>query len=129
MRLLTVDDSAIIRKIIRNVTDLLEYSLEEASNGKEALSVVERFNGNIDLILLDWNMPEMNGYEVLEKLKADQRYKNIPVMMVTTEGEKKNIVKAIKAGAVQYVVKPFTIEELTKKIQESLGRGRIHAGI
>jgi len=72
---------------------------------------------------LDWNMPGMNGYECLVALKKHPEFQTIPVMMVTTESEKDNIVKAIQAGAAHYMTKPFTIEELIKKIMECLGIG------
>ena len=123
MRLLTVDDSAIVRKIIRAAADVLEFELSEAENGKEALEYMEETKEEIDLILLDWNMPVMDGYQFLLELKSRDKYKRIPVMMVTTESEKENIVKAIKAGAIHYMVKPFTMEELIKKIMECLGKG------
>jgi two-component system, chemotaxis family, chemotaxis protein CheY len=126
MRLMTVDDSPVVRKIIRAATDMLRYELVEAVNGVDAFNVLEKVNGDVDLILLDWNMPGMNGYEFLTKLKESDVYKKIPVMMVTTESQNENIVTAIKAGAVQYVIKPFSMEELIKKIKESLGRGRVN---
>ncbi|MEN1759363.1 response regulator [Anoxynatronum sibiricum] len=126
MKILSVDDSAIVRKIIRGAVEVLGYDLLEASDGLEGMEVLEGNVEEIGLILLDWNMPGMNGLELLEKIKANKLYSYIPVMMVTTESEKENIVKAIKAGAVHYVVKPFTMEELIKKIMECLGRGELH---
>jgi two-component system chemotaxis response regulator CheY len=125
MKILTVDDSAVVRKIIRAAVEVLEFELEEAEDGIEALELLKRLNRKPDLILLDWNMPGLNGYELLKKLKERNEYKCIPVMMVTTESGKENIVNAIKAGAINYMVKPFTMEELTKKILECLGRGTI----
>lgn len=123
MRIMTVDDSIIVRKIIKVAAENLEYDFAEAVNGIDALNVLESLNGKVDLILLDWNMPAMDGYELLLKLKSTDQYKHIPVVMVTTECEKEKIISAIKAGAVQYIMKPFTMEELLKKINESLGRG------
>ncbi|MTV48890.1 response regulator [Heliobacillus mobilis] len=124
MIVLSVDDSAIIRKIIRGAVEVLEGTLLEASDGVEALDIMDKHDG-IDLILLDWNMPGMNGWELLNRIKSHPVYKYIPVMMVTTEGERENIVRAIRAGAVHYLVKPFTMEDLQKKILECLGRGDI----
>lgn len=123
MKVLSVDDSAMIRKIIRGAVEVLDGDLLEASDGIEALELLEEEYRSIDLILLDWNMPRLDGMEVLKKLKADNRFRAIPVMMVTTESERSNIVKAIQHGAVHYLVKPFTIQELVKRIMESLGKG------
>jgi two-component system chemotaxis response regulator CheY len=123
MRMMTVDDSSVVRKIIRAASEVLEYDLEEAESGIEALEILEKLNGQVDLILLDWNMPGMNGYELLQRLKSIDKYRNIPVMMVTTEGQKENIVMAVKAGAVHYMTKPFAMEDLIKRILECMGRG------
>lgn len=123
MNILSVDDSAIVRKIISGAVEVLDGNLLEASDGIEALEIMEKEYINIDLVLLDWNMPRLNGIAVLKKLKADKRFRTIPVMMVTTESERENIVKAIQEGAVHYLIKPFTIEELVKRIIESLGKG------
>jgi two-component system chemotaxis response regulator CheY len=123
VKVLSVDDSAIVRKIIRSAVEVLNYDFLEAGDGAEALAVLEREWQETILILLDWNMPGMNGYECLVALKQHPEFQKIPVMMVTTESEKENIVKAIQAGAAHYVTKPFTIEELIKKIMECLGIG------
>ncbi|MCY6369915.1 response regulator [Clostridium ganghwense] len=123
MKILSVDDSAIIRKIIRMAVEVIEYEFMEAADGEEALKVIEQEYKEIALILLDWNMPGIDGFELLKKLKEEDRFKHIPVMMVTTESEKLNIIKAIQAGAIHYVIKPFTMEEVTKKMLEALGRG------
>lgn len=125
MKLLSVDDSNLVRKIMRGAAEVLDYELLEAADGIEALQLLQNEKGHVDLILLDWNMPGMNGYDFLLTVKADERYSHIPVMMVTTETEKANIIQAIQAGAVHYMTKPFTIEELVKKILESLGQGGI----
>lgn len=121
MKILSVDDSAIIRKIIRGTTEVLGYDFLEASNGEEALELLAVEHGNVSLILLDWNMPVMDGFSTLQALKADLRFSSIPVMMVTTEGEKKNIVDAVKAGAKHYLVKPFTPEDLMTHMMECIG--------
>ncbi|HBF38653.1 MAG TPA: response regulator [Firmicutes bacterium] len=123
MKVLSVDDSAIVRKIIRGAVEVLNYDFLEAGDGAEALEVLEKEWQETILILLDWNMPGMNGYECLVALKKHPEFQTIPVMMVTTESEKDNIVKAIQAGAAHYMTKPFTIEELIKKIMECLGIG------
>lgn len=123
MKILSVDDSAIIRKIIRSGVEVLDYELVEAADGLEALSILERSPEEIVLILLDWNMPGMDGLVFLEKIKSTASLKHIPIMMVTTESEKENIIRAIQAGAINYLVKPFTIEELMKKVLECMGEG------
>ncbi len=123
MRVLSVDDSSMVRKIIKGAVEVLDGELLEASDGIEALELLEEEYKSVDLILLDWNMPRLDGMEVLKRLKGDRRFRSIPVMMVTTESERENIVRAIQHGAVHYLVKPFTIEELIKRIMESLGKG------
>lgn len=122
MKILSVDDSTTIRKIIRSSVELLNYNLLEASGGDEALEILAKEWENIKLILLDLNMPGMSGFDLLLFIKKNSLYKNIPVMMVTTEGEKDSIVKAVKAGVANYLLKPFTSEELTKKIIQCIGR-------
>jgi two-component system chemotaxis response regulator CheY len=122
MRILSVDDSRTMRQIIRNTVEVLGYDFCEAENGLQALDILKDI-GTVDMILLDWNMPEMDGITLLKTLKADARYKSIPVTMVTTESERARVIDAIKAGAKNYVTKPFTQEILIAKIQECLGMG------
>ncbi len=121
-KILSVDDSTTIRKIIRSSVEVLNYELLEASDGNEALKILSKEWENIKLILLDWNMPGMSGFDFLLAVKKHNLYRSIPVMMVTTEGEKVNIVKAVQAGVANYLLKPFTSEELTKKIIQCVGR-------
>lgn len=118
MKILSVDDSSVVRKIIKSAAQVLGYDFAEAENGVDALSFLEDNYRDIGLILLDWNMPQITGYDVLVALKNDARFAPIPVMMVTTESEKKNIIAAIKAGAANYLTKPFNMQELTTKIME-----------
>ena len=121
MKVLIVDDSSAVRKIIKATTDMLQLEAEEAQDGIEALEKLNR-NHDFGLILLDWNMPEMNGFDVLVRIKSNDKYRHIPVMMVTTEGQKTSIVAAIRAGADNYLTKPFTTDELITKIYECLGK-------
>jgi len=123
MKILTIDDSRMIRLIIVNTVKSLGYDAIEAPNADKALEIIQEGYNDIGLILLDWNMPGMNGYDLLKILKTHDNYKNIPVMMVTTEGERKNVVKAIQSGADNYLTKPFTPEDLSTKILECLGKG------
>ena len=121
MKLLVVDDSSIIRKIIKAAADVLRMETMEAQDGIEALEKLSGHYREIDLVLLDWNMPEMSGYDVLVEIKNSDLYKHIPVMMVTTEGQKSHIVSAVRAGADNYLTKPFTVEQLQSKIAECIG--------
>ncbi len=120
MNILTVDDSDTIRRIIGATVQTLGYNVLEGNCGNEALKVLQENKDNVGLVLLDWNMPGMNGLEVLQEIKANDETRDIPVMMVTTESEKSYIVKAVQAGAVNYLIKPFTQEELAGKILECL---------
>ena len=120
MRILSVDDSRATREFIRKAIDVLGFEFLEASDGKEGLEVLKRENGKIDLILLDRHMPEMDGLEMLEAVKSNDLYKDIPVTMVTVELERDEIQNAITKGAKNYLVKPFTQENLIGKVMESL---------
>jgi len=122
-KVLSVDDSGVMRRIIGRTVDVLGYGFLEASNGLEGLDMVAKHHQEIALIILDVNMPEMDGFAFLERIKADQTYQHIPVMMLTTESERGKIIQAIKAGAVNYICKPFTPEDLSVKITDSLGAG------
>jgi two-component system chemotaxis response regulator CheY len=119
--MLVVDDSSVIRKVIKAAADVLKIDVEEAEDGVEALAKLAECYERVGLVLLDWNMPELNGYDVLVEIKSTEKYKNIPVMMVTTEGQRSSIVAAVRAGADNYLTKPFTTEELESKILECLG--------
>lgn len=121
MKLLTVDDSAMVRKIISDAAAVIGFEALEAATGEEAMQILQKEGNNVSLVLLDWNMPGMNGLEVLQKIKADPVINKIPVMMVTTESERKNIIKAIQQGASNYLSKPFAPEDLITKMMNSLG--------
>ena len=123
MKILIVDDSSVMRKVIKAAADVLDLETEEAQDGVEALDKLSEDHQNIDLVLLDWNMPGKTGFEVLEEIKSSDDFKDIPVMMVTTEGHKTSIVAAVRAGADNYLVKPFTVDELESKIVECIGKG------
>jgi len=123
MKILIVDDSSVMRKVIKAAADVLDLETEEAQDGLEALNILAEGYQDIDLVLLDWNMPGKTGFDVLQEIKGNDIYKEIPVMMVTTEGHKSSIVAAVRAGADNYLVKPFTVDELESKIVECLGKG------
>ncbi len=118
-KILSVDDSSIMRRMLRNTVEALNYKFLEAADGEEALQVLMREYDSVKLILLDWNMPGMNGIDFLKELRKNNHFKGIPVLMVTTQGEKNNIVRAIQTGATNYLLKPFTEEELEKKIRQT----------
>ncbi len=120
-KILAVDDSKVMLRIVTGTIEMLDYEPVTAANGKLALEVLEENHQDIVLILLDWNMPEMNGYETLVAVKNDERFKGIPVMMVTTESDKASVVRAVQAGAKNYLSKPFSQQDLATKIMESLG--------
>ena len=121
-KILFADDSPVIKKILKRAIEPLGFDLLEASDGKEALDVLAKEHENIVLIISDWNMPVMNGFDLLKSVKADSTFKSIPVIMLTTEGEKSNINKAIQAGAANYMLKPFNNADLVKKVLQCLGR-------
>jgi two-component system chemotaxis response regulator CheY len=117
MKVLIIDDFATMRRILRNILKQIGFTnISEADDGKTALKKLKK--DNFDLILCDWNMPEMTGLELLNKVKSDDELKNIPFVMVTAEAQKDNIVEAVKAGVSNYVVKPFTAETISEKLQK-----------
>lgn len=121
MKILSADDSMIMRRIIKGAVDVLGYDFIEAVDGNDAMEKIEANYEDLNLILLDWNMPGLDGFSVLLKVKADPRFNHIPVTMVTTETEKGKIAEAVKNGAINYVIKPFSQEDLITKILDSLG--------
>lgn len=114
---MVVDDSRTIRMILANTLMELGYEVCQAANGKEAIAVIEKANGGISLVLVDWNMPEMNGLEFLQHIRNDSRFDQVPIMMVTTETEMPQMVRALEAGANEYVMKPFTKEIISDKLR------------
>lgn len=120
MKVLVVDDFATMRRIVRNILKQIGFTnIIEADDGKSALKELK--NEKIDLILCDWNMPEMPGIELLKTVRSDDELKGIPFVMVTAEAQKDNIVEAVKAGVSNYIVKPFTAETITEKLNKVFG--------
>lgn len=115
MKALVVDDSRSMRAIISKQLRELGFTVEEAQSGQEALSKLHA-GGTIDIVLLDWNMPEMDGCEVLSLIRSQPRYKAMRVMMVTTESEMSQVAVALEAGANEYLMKPFDRESLLEKL-------------
>jgi two-component system chemotaxis response regulator CheY len=115
MKILLVDDSSTMRRIQKNVLEKIGHTnVEEAEDGADALRKLP--GGGFELVLMDWNMPNLNGIDALKKIKADPALQAIPVIMVTSESEKTRIVEALQAGAANYVVKPFQPDTLQEKI-------------
>jgi two-component system chemotaxis response regulator CheY len=114
---LVVDDSRTIRIIIRRILIELGYEVCEAGNGIEALKVLEAENPAVNLVLADWNMPEMNGLELVKRLRQDPALSSLKVIMVTTETEMDYMASALEAGADEYVMKPFTKDILMEKLE------------
>jgi two-component system chemotaxis response regulator CheY len=114
---LVVDDSRTIRIIIRRILIELGYEVCEAGNGIEALKVLEAENPAVNLVLADWNMPEMNGLELVKRLRQDPALSSLKVIMVTTETEMGYMASALEAGADEYVMKPFTKDILMEKLE------------
>ncbi len=117
MKILVVDDFQTMRRIIRNYLRQLGFNnVEEAEDGDVAL---EKLNeGQFDFVITDWNMPKMTGIDLLKKIRAENNFKNIPVLIITAEAEKENVVQAAQAGVNDYIVKPFTPEVLQAKIEK-----------
>lgn len=122
MKFLVVDDFSTMRRIVRNLLKELGFSnVQEAEDGVNALNKLraEAF----DFVVSDWNMPNMTGIELLRAIRADEKLKHLPVLMVTAEAKRENIIEAAQAGASGYVVKPFTagtLDEKLKKIFEKM---------
>ncbi len=116
MRALIVDDSRAIRSIIGKAVRELGFEVLEAGHGVEALARLEE-HGKVDLMLVDWNMPEMNGFDFLVAARARPEWKDSVIMMVTTETEMSQMQRALEAGANEYVMKPFTVDILRAKLQ------------
>jgi two-component system chemotaxis response regulator CheY len=114
---LVVDDSAAIRKILTRVlrqTGMAIQTIYEAGDGQEALAMMAQHR--VDLVLSDINMPKMDGLQLLASLKASPQWRNIPVVMITTEGGETKVAEAVKLGAAGYVRKPFTADQIKEKL-------------
>jgi two-component system, chemotaxis family, chemotaxis protein CheY len=117
VKALVVDDSRAVRMLLGRALTEIGYEVQEAANGREALQVIEAGNSGIKLVLADWNMPEINGLDLVKRLRQNPACSSLTVVMVTTETEIEHIGKALEAGANEYVMKPFTREILVEKLQ------------
>ena len=115
MRALVVDDSRTVRIIVGNILREIGIEVVEAENGVEALELIHR-DPEVDLMLLDWNMPEMNGFDLLRAVRAQRAYDGLRILMVTSESQGDQVVKALSAGANEYLMKPFNKDVLVAKL-------------
>jgi len=113
---LVVDDSRTIRTIIKRILIDLGFQVLEAGNGLEGLKVMETEKNAVELVLADWNMPEMNGLELVKELRKNPEFASLKIIMVTTETEMSQMTSALEAGANEYIMKPFTKDILKEKL-------------
>ncbi len=119
LTVLVVDDFSTMRRIVRNILRDLDFrNILEAENGAAAVDILKA--QKVDLIVSDWNMPKMNGLELLKHVRANESTKDLPFLMVTAESQKENVVEAVKAKVSNYIVKPFTAATLSEKLAKIL---------
>lgn len=115
MKILVVDDMVTMRRIVKNILKQLGFvNADEAENGQEALQKLR--TDPYGFVISDWNMPVMTGIDMLREIRADEKLKSTPVLMVTAEAQQSNLIEAVQAGVSNYIVKPFTAETLQEKI-------------
>jgi two-component system chemotaxis response regulator CheY len=115
MKVLVVDDMVTMRRIVKNILKQLGFgNVDEAENGQEALQKLRA--NTFGFVVSDWNMPVMTGIDMLRAIRADEKLKAIPVLMVTAEAQQSNLIEAVQAGVSNYIVKPFTAETMQEKI-------------
>lgn len=120
MRIITVDDSSTMRRIIKNTLLRLGFkNVIEADNGVTGLAALGE--NKVDLVITDWNMPEMDGLQFVKAIRASEEYKHLPILMITTEAAKEDILEALRSGVNNYIVKPFTPETLKEKLGKVIG--------
>lgn len=117
MRAMVVDDSRTMRLILGKTLGDLGYSVSQAANGREALDMLERDPEPVGLVLVDWNMPELNGIEFVRRMRSMPRFQNVRLVMVTTETQAEQMMAALEAGADEYIMKPFTSEVIVEKLK------------
>ncbi|SDJ11187.1 two-component system, chemotaxis family, response regulator CheY [Frankineae bacterium MT45] len=116
MQAMVIDDSRAMRMILRRVLTTAGFEVTEAGDGQEALDLLNATEEPPTLALIDWNMPNMNGLEFVKAVRAIDKYSDVTLMMVTTESEHGQIVRALAAGAHEYVIKPFTPDDIVEKL-------------
>lgn len=120
MKVIVADDSRLVRGIVERTVVSMGFEALLAVNGKEALNILEAGDKDVNLMLLDWNMPLLNGIDVIRSMRKNDRFNNIAVLMVSTESEEDRIKEAISAGAQGYLTKPFTPDQLIDAIRQVL---------
>ena len=120
MKVIVADDSMLTRKIVVKYLEPLGYSMIQAANGGEVIEFLQSEQSLPDLILMDWNMPVLDGFQVLQMLGKDNRYREIPVIMLTSESDDTNRNQALEAGARGYITKPFTSDDLMQAVNDTL---------
>jgi len=119
MKFLVVDDFATMRRIVKNILRQIGHTnILEAENGQMALDILRR--EKVDFIVSDWNMPQMPGIELLKAVRSQDEWKDLPFLMVTAEGQKENVLEAVKFKVSNYIVKPFTPETFIEKVNKIL---------
>ena len=122
MKVLVVDDFSTMRRIVKNILRQLGFeNILEADDGMSALDVLR--SQSIDFIISDWNMPRLSGIELLKAVRTSEEWKDLPFLMVTAEGQKENVLEAVKAKVSNYIVKPFTPDTLAEKIKKIFEKG------
>ena len=123
LKFLVVDDFSTMRRIIKNLLNDLGYpNVTEADDGKTALPMLQ--TGGFDFLISDWNMPGMSGLDLIKAVRSDARLAKLPVLMLTAEAKREQIIEAAQAGVNGYVIKPFTAETLKEKLDKILGAGK-----
>lgn len=122
LTVLIVDDFSTMRRIMKNILRELEFkTILEADDGSTAVTVLE--SQHVDLIISDWNMPKMTGLDLLKHVRASEKIKDLPFLLVTAEAQKENVVEAVKARVSNYIVKPFTAATLGEKLAKIIPQG------
>jgi two-component system chemotaxis response regulator CheY len=118
IKILVVDDFPTMRRIVKTLLKQVGFNnFVEAEDGEQGLRMLESENG-IDMVVSDWNMPNMTGIELLKVVRSKPKFKDLPFLMVTAEAEKENIIEAVKSGVSNYIVKPFTAQTLKEKLMK-----------
>ena len=123
MKILAVDDSMMIRRIVSSAASAFGAECDGAPDGLAGLGMLEKEPTGYNLVVLDWNMPNMNGLDLLRKIRSSEELQHLPVLMLTTEGSHQAIITAIKAGATSYMTKPFFEKDLQARMLDCLGLG------